>query len=42
MSRIGKAPVAVPSGVDVSIADDEITWPEGFFLRGPTALPVAV
>ncbi|MEX1287311.1 MAG: cytochrome P450, partial [Acidimicrobiia bacterium] len=28
--------------LDVTIADDEIEWPEGFFLRGPIALPVAV
>jgi cytochrome P450 len=28
--------------LDVTITDDEIEWPDGFFLRGPTTLPVAV
>ena len=35
MSRIGKAPITVPSGVDVSITDTEVTvkGPKGSLSR---------
>ena len=35
MSRIGKAPVAVPSGVDVTVADGTVTvkGPKGTLSR---------
>ena len=26
MSRIGKAPIPVPSGVDISVAERRISW----------------